>query len=86
MTVDKWTNWLELHRDLWTDNEVTRELRTQIPDIDLAIGIYAAFGSRSLVWLDGGHIPALEASPKEALKSPEGISRLKLFLVTVHGF
>ncbi len=86
MTADKWPNWLELHRDLWVENEVTRALKAQIPDLDLAIGVYAAFGSRSLVWLDSGYLPALGMKPKETLDSVEGISRLKSFLVTVHGF
>lgn len=48
MTVDKWINWLELHRDLWIDNEVTRELKIQISDVDLAIGIYAVLISISI--------------------------------------
>ena len=86
MKKDPWITWLDVHRDLWQDNEITRRLLAEIKDQELAIGIYSSFGSSSLEWLHSGYIVSLGMNPMDALASAEGIARLKSFLMTVHGW
>ncbi len=85
MTTDPWRAFIDVLRDLWQDNEVTRQLLAEVGDIELAIGIYGGFGSTSINWLHSGYLPALGMRPLEALSSNEGVVRLKDFLMHVHG-
>ncbi len=85
MTTDEWKAFIDVLRDLWRDNEVTRQLLVEVGDVELAIGIYGGFGDNSINWLHSGYLPALGMRPRETLSSDEGVAKLKDFLMHVHG-
>ncbi len=85
MTTDQWKAFIDVLRDLWKDNEVTRQLLVEVQDIELAIGIYGGFGDNSINWLRGGYLPALGMWSLETISSDEGVAKLRDFLMHVHG-
>ncbi|MGK6310274.1 hypothetical protein [Variovorax sp. DT-64] len=85
MTSDQWKAFIDVLRDLWKDNEFTRQLLVEVGDIELAIGIYGGFGDNSINWLHSGHLSTLGMRPLETLSSDVGVAKLKDFLMRVHG-
>ncbi|MBX3654966.1 MAG: hypothetical protein KIS62_15985 [Ramlibacter sp.] len=86
MTSEQWLEFVEVVSDLWEDNVVTRELCAVVKDRPIAIAIYGQFGAQSIVWINSSDRRALGETHLEALRTPEGMERLKQLLMSTHGW